>query len=169
MTLKADTRRAICAAKTHKRVIDAGGRLFRERTYGEVTMRTVATEAGVSTGAIFAHFSGKEALYLAVMGVAWPWRPIVDAPKDGALLVLLVDYSADDADHALEDATLARTIGWNELANTGDDIWHLAGWSWTQDVYCDGFGRPVAFMLLDDIAPIGATAAWPALAEGGVA
>jgi len=81
------------------------------------------------------------------------WRPIEEAPKDGTLLLLLVDYSGDQAGAPLEDDTLARTIGANNFDNDGEDAWRFAGWCWSHDHYTEGQRRPVKFILLDDVAP----------------
>ena len=65
-------------------------------------------------------------------------------PKDGRMVCLLVDYS--DGDHPLEDAKQAWTIGYNTLADTGDDEWLIAGWSWEQDCYTDGRGTVIGWL-----------------------
>jgi hypothetical protein len=89
--------------------------------------------------------------YRGGRGVEQP--PVVEprdmdlAPKDGSMLRLLVDYSSDDADHPLEDtAGQAWTIGFNNLKDTGVDEWQFAGWSWSQDCFCDGHGKPVGWL-----------------------
>ena len=68
-------------------------------------------------------------------------EPIETAPKDGTLIWLLVDYSGEEAGNPLDDALIAWTVGFNNLADTGDDEWQFAGWSWTQDCFCEGRGR----------------------------
>jgi hypothetical protein len=77
------------------------------------------------------------------------YKPIRLAPRDGTPLILLVDYSADDGNgHPLEDAKLARTIGWNNFDNDGEDVWVMAGWCWDHDHFTEGHGKPVKFILL---------------------
>lgn len=73
-----------------------------------------------------------------------PDTSLSDPPKDGRMLCLLVDYS--DGDHPLEDAKQAWTIGYNTLADTGDDEWLIAGWSWEQDCYTDGRGTVIGWL-----------------------
>lgn len=66
------------------------------------------------------------------------WLDPASAPKDGTILELAVDYT--DGHGALQDALIAPTIGWNDLANTGEDKWHIVGWDWCQDHIRDGSG-----------------------------
>lgn len=74
--------------------------------------------------------------------------PIETAPKDGTLLLLLVDYSDPDSDHPIENKVLSRTIGQNNFDHDGDDIWQFAGWCWDHDHYTEGKGKPVRWMYL---------------------
>lgn len=59
--------RVVAREKTHRDLLEAAARLFRERGFVAVTIRERAREVGKSTGAIFAHFSGKDAVWLAAM------------------------------------------------------------------------------------------------------
>lgn len=79
--------------------------------------------------------------------------PIKDAPRDGTMLRLLVDYGdVWDGDHPLEDSgDPSWTFGFNNLANTGEDEWQFVGWSWQQDIFCDGRGKPIAFAYLPEM------------------
>src|SRR3954453_18098136 len=47
-------------------VLDAATQLFIERDYADVSTEDVIERAGVSRGAMYHHFSGKEDLFLAV-------------------------------------------------------------------------------------------------------
>lgn len=67
------------------------------------------------------------------------WNTPETAPKDGTMLILLIDYSAGH--NPLEDAILATTIGFNNLKNTGIDVWQIAGWNWCHDCFCEGEGE----------------------------
>ena len=69
------------------------------------------------------------------------WQPIETAPKDGTLLLLIVDYS--DGDGALENESPARTVGFNNFDHDGEDCWQLAGWCWSHDHFTEGHGRPI--------------------------
>ncbi len=59
--------RAQSKLKTRKRVLEAARRLFMERGYDAATIRDIAADAGLSTGAVFASFSDKTDLFNAVM------------------------------------------------------------------------------------------------------
>lgn len=50
---------------TRELILDTALRLFRERGYAAVTMRAIATEAGVSVGNAYYWFSGKDELVQA--------------------------------------------------------------------------------------------------------
>jgi hypothetical protein len=69
------------------------------------------------------------------------------APTDGTIVRLLVDYTGEDACHPLEDAEIAQTIGGNTDGNTLDkEGWKFAGWSWEQDCFCEGRGKPIGWL-----------------------
>ena len=49
------------------RILEAAGKLFAERSFASVSVRRIATAAGVNLSAIGYHFGGKEELYGAVL------------------------------------------------------------------------------------------------------
>jgi AcrR family transcriptional regulator len=53
------------AEETRDRILDAALRLFRERGFEQTTMRDVAKEAGVATGAAYYYYRSKEDLVMA--------------------------------------------------------------------------------------------------------
>ena len=53
------------AEETRSRILDAALRLFRERGFEETTMRDVAAEAEVATGAAYYYYRSKEDLVMA--------------------------------------------------------------------------------------------------------
>lgn len=90
-------------------------------------------------------------------------RPMAEAPKDGTLVRLFVDYTEEanpeaiaEAEaqgyawrpHPLEDEEAAWTLGHNNLANDGADRWQFAGWCWSQDHYTQGSGTPIGWLPL---------------------
>ena len=52
------------AEETRNRILDAALRLFRERGFEETTMRDVAAEAGVATGAAYYYYRSKQDLVM---------------------------------------------------------------------------------------------------------
>lgn len=78
-------------------------------------------------------------------------NPIETAPKDGTMLLLLVQYDRENEKHGspLEDNAWDRpswTIGVNSLENTGKDEWQIAGWNWEQDCFTEGRGTPIGWL-----------------------
>jgi len=53
------------SAETRARIMDAAMELFRRQGFEETTMREIATEAGVATGAAYYYFDSKDAIALA--------------------------------------------------------------------------------------------------------
>jgi AcrR family transcriptional regulator len=83
-------RRTVSTAKaeeTRTRILDAALTLFRERGFDKATMRDIATEAGVATGAAYYYYRTKEdlvmAFYLRTDEEAGPeFARIIGATKD---------------------------------------------------------------------------------------
>jgi AcrR family transcriptional regulator len=61
-------RRQQAKAVTRQKVLDAAKNLFATVGYKAATIRGIAKGAGMSTGAVFANFEDKDALYLAIHG-----------------------------------------------------------------------------------------------------
>ena len=53
------------AEETRERILDAALQLFQQRGFDETTMRDIAAEAGVATGAAYYYFRSKEELVMA--------------------------------------------------------------------------------------------------------
>jgi len=66
--VKIPTRRALAKQQTRAKVLAAARRLFSEHGYEGATIRDIAAEAGMSTGAVFANFTDKSDLFLEIMG-----------------------------------------------------------------------------------------------------
>lgn len=75
------------------------------------------------------------------------WEPIATAPKDGSLLLLLVeaDTESEDSSHPTENALIYRTIGHNNFDHDGEDVWQFAGWCWSHDHWVEGRGTPISW------------------------
>jgi AcrR family transcriptional regulator len=74
--------RAQSKLKTRRRVLDAARGLFMQRGYEAATIRDIAAEAGLSTGAVFASFADKTDLFNAVM--AEDFLSLVERLRDAA-------------------------------------------------------------------------------------
>jgi hypothetical protein len=72
--------------------------------------------------------------------------PIENAPKDGTLIKLLVDYSGKESRYPLDDLKVAWTIGFNNLDNTEIDEWEMVGWNWSQDHFTNGKGKVIGWL-----------------------
>lgn len=75
------TLRQVRKAATAAKVLQAARRVFQAEGFEAATMRDIAYEAGLSTGAIFTSYAGKAALYRAAFGHA----PIT--PEVGRLML----------------------------------------------------------------------------------
>jgi AcrR family transcriptional regulator len=60
------TRRAARGRATREQLIEVATRLFAERGYEDTSIEAVLAAAGVSRGALYHHFAGKDALFVAV-------------------------------------------------------------------------------------------------------
>jgi AcrR family transcriptional regulator len=60
-------RRAENKARTRQKVLESAKRLFMQRGYEGATMRDIAADAGLSTGALFANFADKADLFNEVI------------------------------------------------------------------------------------------------------
>lgn len=72
-TTKRPNRRELAKERTRQKVIDAARELWSEPgSYPEGTMRSIASHMGMSTGSIFANFSGKDEIWRAAFGTEPP-------------------------------------------------------------------------------------------------
>lgn len=55
------------SAATRKIVLDAAARCFAEKGYSACSMQDIAERSGVSKGAIYGHFAGKEELFRTII------------------------------------------------------------------------------------------------------
>lgn len=85
----ASTRRSEAKAATRARVLEAARVGFSTLGYERTTIRDIAHMAEMSTGAVFANFSDKEALYRELFGHA------LVSPEIGAGLLNVVRRAMD--------------------------------------------------------------------------
>jgi AcrR family transcriptional regulator len=101
------TRRAAQGRATREQLIEVATGLFADRGYEETSIEAVLAAAGVSRGALYHHFAGKDALFEAVL----------EAVENGVTARLTAEITgAPDAVSAVESAALA----WIEMA--GDPV-----------------------------------------------
>lgn len=96
---------------TRARLVEAARSLFIQQGYEASTLRQIAHEAGVTTGALTTHFPNKQALWEHVMGDA----PTGDNPAAWSAPVLV---------RAVEDLLAARARSPEDLQE--DPAWDLA-------------------------------------------
>jgi TetR/AcrR family transcriptional repressor of nem operon len=73
-------------AENRRRILDAAGRLFRERGFGDVTVAEVMAAAGLTHGGFYGHFKSKDELIAATLAEAMSAPP---EPRD------LASYAAE--------------------------------------------------------------------------
>ena len=61
------SKRAAQGRATRDQLIEVATRLFAERGYEDTSIEAVLSAAGVSRGALYHHFAGKDALFEAVV------------------------------------------------------------------------------------------------------
>jgi AcrR family transcriptional regulator len=74
-------------AQTRAALLEAAGRVFARRGYHPAKLEEIAAEAGLTTGAIYSNFTGKENLFLALADAQVDKRraeigAILEAPAD---------------------------------------------------------------------------------------
>src|SRR5579862_8005947 len=101
------TRRAAQGRATREQLIEVATGLFAERGYEETSIDAVLAAAGVSRGALYHHFAGKDALFEAVLEAV---------ENDVTARLTAAIAGAPDAVSAVESAALT----WIEMA--GDPV-----------------------------------------------
>jgi AcrR family transcriptional regulator len=71
-------RRTSSGAATRERIVSAAERLFAERGFSGVSMPAIAAAAGITAGAIYKHFQGKEELFFSVVRRAVQAAPVTN-------------------------------------------------------------------------------------------
>jgi AcrR family transcriptional regulator len=71
-------------ARTRAKLIKAAAEVIGEKGYDRASLEEIAARAGMTRGAVYGNFKGKEELFLAL--VAAHWKPIVPPLKSGLSL-----------------------------------------------------------------------------------
>ncbi len=98
-------------AQTRERLLQAAGEMFAERGYDRASLDDIATAAGLTKGAVYSSFTGKEDLFYALM------RERIDER-----LALVTEAVARQA--TVQEITLDAGSGLAQLMSSQRD-WHL--------------------------------------------
>ena len=100
-------KRAAQGRATRGQLIEVAARLFADHGYEDTSIEAVLTAAGVSRGALYHHFSGKEALFTAVLEAL--------SERITSQLTEVISGCTDPV-----DAVRTAALGWIDLA--GDPV-----------------------------------------------
>lgn len=109
-------------AATRRKVLETARALFAELAYEEVTIRLIAERMAMSTGAIYANFADKAALWKAAMGTEPPVDSLLTraaGPMLDALKAVWAVRPANWNDGEDPEATLAWLLVGNTIALAG--------------------------------------------------
>ncbi len=105
---------ASSSAETRGRIIDVARRCFAELGYEATTNQAVASEVGITTGAIYHHFDSKLEIYKAVLDEVQErvYKPFAAAERSSGTFVGKIEAVLETA-HELnnDDPSLARFLG----------------------------------------------------------
>lgn len=121
MARQADRKR-----ETHARVLDAAGRQFRSHGYDGVGVAGVAEAAGITTGALYAHFGSKdgafEAALLAGLDEVIEAIPAFQARHGEAWVAAFADYYLGRAHREDRECGCAMTALSPDVARGAEEI-----------------------------------------------
>lgn len=104
-----------------ERIVNAAAVLFREQGYAAVSLRQIASEAGVTTGSVYHHFASKDDAVLAVMNGA---HNVILTEVSGAVGFLGHRATALQKLLAAVDAHIDSLFGANSLPAATIRIFH---------------------------------------------
>ena len=77
--LEKSEKRKLRGEKTRRKIIEAARHLFTSQGFHATTTRQITDRAGITPGAIYNHFQGKDAIFEAVLREYHPWKAIPPA------------------------------------------------------------------------------------------
>ena len=98
------------------RVLEAAGKLFREKGFHGASVEEIADDAGFSRGVIYSQFGSKDDLFLALTEQRMEWRTqrgvelIRDAPEGADLMRVLTDQQ-----RKIQETDVPWTLAWLEF------------------------------------------------------
>jgi len=104
------------ARETYQLILAAAARVFARRGFGQATVADIAAEAGISMGALYHHFAGKEELFKAIARrhiheEEAAYAGLLPAPSLRETIEHFVDYSIDHCEQEAEFAGLFMECG----------------------------------------------------------
>ncbi len=135
------TRRAIAKQLTRQRLLCAARRLFASRGYEAATIRDIASEADLTTGAVFASFSDKAELFNEVI--------IADCE---ALFQQMA--AVEDAGSAAETLLRLLSLGYDQHHAQLRLIQAALGFSWVRDTEYEARYQRVARLVRERLAEV---------------
>jgi AcrR family transcriptional regulator len=140
--------RAQSKLKTRRRVLDAARRLFMERGYEAATIRDIAAQADLSTGAVFASFIDKTDLFNAVMAEDFQRQveALRGASKPGSKVedALLAVFEAGYRFHGAQLPLLQAAISLSWSHGLGGEFGDRPSFGLAMDALSDILTRGVA-------------------------
>jgi len=131
---------ASSSAETRGRIIDVARRCFAELGYEATTNRTVANEAGITTGAMYHYFDSKLDIYTAVLDEVQErvYQRFAQSEREADTFVGKLEAVLETA-HQLnrDDASLAQFLGASRIDRRR--VPELSAALGTGDVRRDGF------------------------------
>jgi len=116
------SKRAAQGRATREQLIEVATRLFAERGYEDTSIEAVLTAAGVSRGALYHHFAGKDALFEAVVeniedGITASLGAEITAAPDAVAMVQAgalawIDLAADPVIQRVILTDAPSVLGW---------------------------------------------------------
>lgn len=135
------TRRTLAKMHTRQRLLGAARRLFTSRGYDAATIRDIASEADLSTGAVFASFSDKAELFNEV--IIADCESLFQAMSD-------VAEGASVAETLLALLGLGYSLHQDQLPLTQAAL----GFSWVRDQKHEARYRRVSKLVLNRLAEV---------------
>jgi AcrR family transcriptional regulator len=123
-------KRAAQGRATREQLIETATRLFAERGYEDTSIEAVLAAAGVSRGALYHHFAGKDALFEAVVenienGITASLATELTASEDAVALVhagalAWIDLAADPVIQQVILTDAPSVLGWERWRAMND-------------------------------------------------
>jgi len=110
-------KRRLRGERTKRKILEAARHLFTSQGFHATTTRQITERAGVTPGAIYNHFQGKDAIFEAVLREYHPWKAIPQAVQaaDGDTISDFVHDAARQMLRSWEQQTDVMRLHFIEL------------------------------------------------------